>query len=261
MSAAGDDWLAVREVQDGHSRSRELAVAFARFVDVSDCVVDLACGTGSNYRYLRPLLHSEQQFLCVDNDAIVLNEAQAMTPHESVRFERRDLAGDLDRVPSGPGFVATASAFLDITSPTWLDALAMHFRDTPLLVAMSASGNLRWEPEHHADEAVEACLQEHRRSDFGFGDSLGTEAAGFLADRLRSLRCDVTMRQTDWHLDAKSLPLIEMMVGGVTRRLRAMGCSVDVDGWEMKRCEQLRGGALRLTVPHVDLLSVPPRLN
>ncbi len=48
---------------------------FASMLDADTRIIDLACGTGSNFRYLNPKLGARQRWLCIDYDPEVLARA------------------------------------------------------------------------------------------------------------------------------------------------------------------------------------------
>jgi Methyltransferase domain len=260
VSKTGTDWLAAREAADARSRSDELATAFARVLGPDDLVVDLGCGTGANWRYLDPFLVSSQKWLGIDQDSEMLNQMMARLPRGRFKFEKMNIVTDLRRVPAGNGVAVTASTFLDITSEDWLTQLADHCHDSPLLVAMSAAGQPEWDPVDELDEPIRSRIESHQRSDHGFGLSLGPDAAQCLSEQLRAVGCQVTLRQSDWKLGPQDYLLIEMMIGGVARRVENSNDRLDVRGWANLRRSQLQQNELSLVVKHLDLLSIPRRL-
>ena len=258
MSKTIIDWLAAREPVDAHSRSRELATAFAAIVAASDLIVDLGCGTGANFRFLDTYLGPMQRWLGIDNDIDLLKRAAACLPKDRVALKEMNLATDFQQVPFGKGFALTASAFLDMTSKPWLTRLAAHGCETPILIAMSTSSQPLWRPSHHLDEAIRLRVESRQRSDHGFGPSLGTDAANFLADLLRDAGCQVTTRESNWTLGPADRFLIAMMIEGVARRAQSIDASIDSSDWASMRKDQLLQNQLRLVVKHTDLLSIPP---
>src|SRR5689334_5888016 len=71
------DWLALREPVDHEARSLRLARFVARAVSTGQgtSVLDLACGTGSNLRYLYHHLGRPQRWLLIDHDPVLLEHA------------------------------------------------------------------------------------------------------------------------------------------------------------------------------------------
>lgn len=257
MTKSAVEWLAARELADSRSRSTMLAKAFADAVRPDDLIVDLGSGTGTNIRYLERYLSSKQKWLAIDNDSVLLEQASVRLPRDRVTFATRNLASDLQSVPSGPGVAITASAFLDITSKEWLVQLAHHCCDSPLLIAMSAASQPIWHPIDEFDEPIRLQLDTHQRADHGFGPSLGIDAVQFLAQQLRDQGCHVTLRPGNWTLDSSDDALISLMINGVMRRVQVGPNALDAHGWQQRRQDQLQSGELRLVLKHMDLLSLP----
>lgn len=255
------DWLAAREPLDARCRSAELAIRFVEALAPETVVVDLGCGTGANLRYLLRHLPAGQRWLAIDQDPRLLAIAASSLPNARGRCEPLDLATSLVSVPSGPGFAVSASAFLDLTSPEWLAEFAVQLRETPVLIAMTTAGLPEFAPAEEEDAAIGRVLGQHQQSNHGFGAAAGMEASSCLAARLRDQGCRVTLAATDWQLAtdqaADDAAMVERMVRGIARRVRAMSAAIPIDAWEARRLAQRLRGQLRLTVPHLDLLSLP----
>jgi SAM-dependent methyltransferase len=263
MSGFAKDWLALREPYDHAARSAALASRFAAALGPAPRLLDLGCGTGANLRYLAPRLASGQGWLCVDHDRDLLTEAAAVLgrwQHETgwqggIAFEPHDLADDLESLPVGTG--VTASALLDLTSAAWLDRLAGRCRQTPLLIALSFDGRLSWRPALAEDELVAARFVAHQRTDKGFGQALGPDAAAHLAGRLETQGHRVTTATSDWQLGPADRPLLEPMLGGIVGAAGAIDQDRRLAQWAEIRRSQLDRGELGLTVGHIDLLALP----
>ncbi|MCA9135245.1 MAG: class I SAM-dependent methyltransferase [Planctomycetales bacterium] len=260
MSEETIKWLGAREVQDRRFRNRDLASEFASAVDDKDIVVDMGCGNGANYRYMSELFPSQQRWIGIDVDAEMLGKAAGEFPAATFQAMQVNLAEQLDHLPCGPGIAITASAFLDLVSAAWIDEFACRCFTSVVLIAMTSSGLPEWTPFDQNDEAINGCLQQFRISDHGFGPSLGRDAATYLAENLSRRGCHVTMKASDWKLNDDQSEMIKMMISGIVRRVASMTDAVDVRAWSQRRMTQLERGRLQLTVPHVDLLSLPERL-
>jgi hypothetical protein len=257
MSETQDDWLALREPHDHASRSAELTNRFVSRLDADTLLVDLGCGTGSNYRYLNPKLSAGQRWLCIDNEQEVLERASRMVPAASGMFERHDLACALSSIALGPGTAITASAFLDMVSAAWIDQLVAQCRNAPLLMAMTFNGQLDWSPAEAEDEAIRREILAHQQTDQGFGPALGPAAASYLAKQLAARGYQVTLAASDWQLESSDRKLLKAMLGGIARRVRAQSTGIAIEAWLAARERQLEKGELHLTAGHNDLLAVP----
>jgi SAM-dependent methyltransferase len=266
-------WLALREPHDHAARSLELTRAFAKALASDALVIDLGCGTGSNYRYLRDKLAGRPRWLCVDHDEEHLAAAATALAEQAegaeqverakkaeasdVRLEQLDLARGLSSLPLDHQSAITTSAFLELTPAAWLDDLASRCSATPLLAAMNFDGRIFWEPAARDDEAIRLAWLEARQADEGFGSSLGPEAVVHLAGRLKKSGQRVRLARSDWQIGSGDRPLLEAMVEGIARRIRATRSAGEIEAWVDRRNQQIEAGNLRLLVGHVDLLSLP----
>ncbi|MDA8744820.1 class I SAM-dependent methyltransferase [Rubripirellula amarantea] len=254
---SSNDWLSIREAMDFRFRSLPLARKFMKSAVERHLIVDLGCGTGTNCRYLCRLWDVEVRWLCIDHDDRALQTATKRLPARLVRFKKADLAIDLDSIPFRDNISITASAFLDLTSQDWLQRFAARCERMPLLFSMTTSGGPIWEPNNDFDEAIGRCLEIHRTSDHGFGPAAGSNASKILASDLVSRGCDVSCEASNWHLGNQDREAIEVLVGGIGRRALETLPREQVEKWMKLRRDQNRAGCLRLTIPHVDLLSLP----
>ncbi len=74
MSGFGAEWLALREPADHAARSAALTAAVAAMLTTKSPlrVLDLACGAGSNLRYMLDRLAGPQEWLLADHDPALL---------------------------------------------------------------------------------------------------------------------------------------------------------------------------------------------
>jgi SAM-dependent methyltransferase len=285
LSAFEASWLEARERADHVARSQALARAFAAAVGAAPRIVDLGAGSGSNLRYLAPLLRSPQSWALVDNDPSLLGQAATRLERWAgeiglevgraggnlrlagvgreieVAFDERDLAdmGDDDRTPMAGSRESgiTASALLDLASAAWLDCLAAWAakRPAPLLFALSFDGRLLFEPGMEEDETVRRSVLRHQRTDKGLGPALGPDAVRHLAERLDAAGRRVELAATDWCLDAGTRNLARMFLDGVFRILHDLEVAEDLRSWSRERRQQLADGRLRIRVGHQDLFA------
>lgn len=252
------EWLALREAYDRASRSRVLARAFLRALPRNARIADLACGSGSNARYLDALGRRDLRWELIDADPALLSLAGKGRRASSVR--RVDLARprrslDLDHCDG-----ATASALCDLVSGRWLDALigdaARH--GLPLLLALSVDGRVAFAPGARGDREILDAFRRDQRRDKGFGPALGPEAPRRLVRALRNHGYRVRSARSDWRLGAADGTILHALVAGfadVARRAGSMAAR-EIDDWLRLRREQIEGGRLALAVGHVDLFAV-----
>jgi len=173
-------WLALREPCDHAARAEVLTQALCRFLQAASPagslrILDLACGSGSTFRYLAPRLGGGQHWRMVDRDAALL----ALLPHRcglgagvsdvTIEPVQLDLAGDLACLPLAGVDLVTASALLDLVSADWLDRLVAWLaagtaapatvlsephalRRPALLLALSYDGSMVWRPQLPDDD-------------------------------------------------------------------------------------------------------------
>lgn len=297
------DWLALREPADHQARSRDLVGALRDWLGSGPSgrtlrLVDLGCGTGSNLRFLAPLLGGEQHWVCLDREpkllAALIQQTAAWavslgpTPAavgEGLRIrgagfsgwlqiQARDLALDGAGLPLEPGTLVVASALLDLVSQSWLAALLQTCwaNGSPLLAALNYDGRVALSPPEPLDGLVIALVNGHQARDKGLGPALGP-SAGRVLDRLgRALGYETRWAQSDWDLEPERRGLQEALIVGWADAAReqvrdAPGGDPGVvgqrlaaiDRWTEDRLGHVSAGRSRLGVGHQDLLLLPPR--
>ncbi len=268
-------WLALREPFDHAARSPALIAALrqqlTRVSGETIRVLDLACGSGSNFRYLHPKLAGGQHWTMVDNDAGLLallpGGASAGLPGEAATVLETvclDLVDGLDRLPIGETDLVTASALLDLVSEQWLARLLdlLAPRRPVLLLALSYDGSMQWQPGLPDDAWVTGLFNRHQRTDKGFGPALGPAAADQAARGLRACGYTVTTAASDWLLQPADRVLQQAMVTGIAEALGSLqgGAACDVvrlRHWSESRLALVAAGRSIMQVGHTDLLALP----
>jgi SAM-dependent methyltransferase len=300
LAAFSADWLQQREPFDAIARTMAavhlgLTALTALRPDRSTPwrVIDLACGTGANLRWLAPRLGGSQQWLVVDRDVELLQRWPACLraaagpaggstvtrtevpldeplsfrgPGFAAAIVRHplDLASRLEALPWQAAHLVTASALLDLVSAAWLERLVAAGASTrvALLFALSADGRHLWMPRDRHDATVSALFAAHQGRDKGFGPALGVRGAPELRRALRAAGWRVHTAHSDWLLDGRADPqacaLQRTMVDGIA----TAACEVEpaaaatVRAWQFRRHAWAANGSLR--VGHIDLLALPP---
>ena len=140
-------WLGLREPYDLRARNAAVidAVVAALAGRPSVTIADLACGTGSTLRALRPRIKARQSWRLADNDLSLLARApQSSPPDTHVTTMPIDLNHDLEAALDGPVDLVTTSALLDLVSDEWLQRLAVEIaaRRLPIYAALSYDGRI-----------------------------------------------------------------------------------------------------------------------
>jgi hypothetical protein len=285
------DWLqqrapfdaAARSAADARLRIRQRLVQACPTAGAPLRLIDLACGTGANLRWLAPQLGGRQQWLAIDHDAALLRcwpegpgtpgrSGYPLLQHTGPGFEARiarcqlDLAESLESLPWHAAHLVTASALLDLVSAAWLKRLvtAATTARVALLMALSVDGCHRWAPGDAGDATVAALFRAHQRRDKGFeGPALGASAVGELVSALRLVGYQVHTARSDWQLDgrqdARALSLQRALIDGMAEAATEQqpAVAVAVETWRQRR--QAIAARSSLRVGHLDLLALPPR--
>ncbi|WP_066265747.1 class I SAM-dependent methyltransferase [Hydrogenophaga palleronii] len=283
------EWLAQREPFD--ARAREHAAERLRLLARLQAwrptppapwrVIDLACGTGANLRWLAPRLSGAQEWLVVDHDAALLQrwpERLGLAPARkalhhplkldgpgfkaTVQRQQVDLAANLEALPWHAAGLVTASALLDLVSEAWLQRLVRLAVDArvALLFTLSVDGEHAWTPRDPLDASVGARFAAHQRRDKGFGPALGAQAVPSLQAALLAHGYRVFTASSDWRVpgdggagSALMAALIEGMASAAAEQQPAH--AAEVLAWRERRLAHAAHGAVR--VGHVDLLALP----
>jgi hypothetical protein len=258
------DWLALREPADVRARSAALTRAVTgRFQQGADLhVLDLGAGTGANLRYLTPFFDADKlrpHWLLVDNDSGLLARATA-PPGVLVETRVLDLAGAFE---PGSGdlcrgrALVTASALLDLVPARWLDALAQRCLEAgaAVLFVLSYNGDIRCTPEEPEDELVRGLVNQHQRTDKGFGPALGPDASAVAARAFGSRGYQVRRERSDWVLAAGERALQTQLIEGWAEAAEAIAPdrAPQLDGWKDRRLGHVAAGRSSLVVGHDDI--------
>lgn len=257
------DWLTLREPVDHQARSRMLGQRLQSWCGSRRrlCVLDLGTGTGSNRRFLAPLLPADQHWTLVDHDPALLALATAKDRLSECRSIQADLS-EWHRFASDPSpDLVTASALLDLVSEDWLNSLvtACCERSAAALMVLSYDGRIEWSFPDPVDAAVLAAVNAHQQRDKGLGAALGPAAPGQLAARFRNAGYHVWVEASPWDLGRETAVLARALIKGWV----AAACEQLPEdrsrfhAWGDRRCADLAAGRARVRVGHQDLLALP----
>ncbi|ASJ71199.1 class I SAM-dependent methyltransferase [Granulosicoccus antarcticus] len=285
-SGFSQQWLSLREPADHTARDSVLSESLQGWAKLQTPlhIMDFGTGTGSNLRYLCPLLGHDQHWTLVDNDAQLLtqlpdilslwatsnditvqhaNDALVLsneTFSASVHWQQSDLANYLAELPFETTDLVTGSALLDLTSRRWLDQLArlcISHRCASFFV-LNYNGHIDWQPVTETDSLMRQLLNAHQLSDKGFGPALGPQAGQYLASLLEA-RQAVTLTASDWGLSPTHRELQAALIEGWAAAAieQHSGERAVIDQWQTARNSFNSTSMSQLTVGHVDLLALP----
>jgi len=261
------DWLALRESVDHRSRSTDLVPPLIEWLGsrARQRVLDLGSGTGSNLRYLGPLLPGEQRWTLLDRDADLLDRAagSAVAVPGVARVER--VLGELDQeglqlIPGAD--LVTASALLDLVTQEWLERLAATCRaaESAVLLTLTWDGTMSWSDPDPDDALVSEAVRSDQLRDKGLGPALGPAAGRAAEHAFRAAGYDTRLRPSPWRLDAADASLAHALVDGWESAAlqHSPEHTTRIHGWAGRRRATV-AAEFRLEVGHVDLLALPPR--
>lgn len=273
MSGFSVDWLALREPLDSASRCVRLggvaleALARTRPTTSRTDVIDLGAGTGSNLRYVAPLIDGEQYWLLVENDPMLLAAAaerlQAWLPKFQCRVQvvSLDLATELARLPLRTGSLLTAAALLDLVSEAWLRALVQRAAAADAIVwfALTYDGRIECYPPEPEDAEVRELVNLHQLGDKGFGAALGPGAGRITQQLLAAHGYHVQCAPSDWHIAPEHSALQHALVAGWCQAALEIAPhrAPALHGWLRRRRTHIEAARSELRVGHVDIVGHP----
>jgi hypothetical protein len=253
------EWLALREPADHAARSADLTRAVIDLLPDDARILDLAAGTGSNVRYLAAAAGCERtDVLLVDHDPLLLARVPEMA---GVETRCLDLSTLDDREIFDGRQLVTASALLDLVSETWLLALANRCAEggAAVLFALNYDGRIACSPEDPDDGAILSAVNEHQRTDKGFGPALGPDATDRAARCFGDLGYRVQRAPSDWLLTPASGELQRQLIDGWAQAAAAMAPQQIrmIDAWRERRLAHVAAGWSAITVGHEDFAAWP----
>lgn len=253
------EWLALREPADRSARSSTLVRVVAGALERVSVpqILDLAAGTGSNYRYLAPWF-PESRWLLADHDATLLAKAPK-TP--SIETRVVDLAALEDRSLFAGRALVTASALLDLVSEQWVNDVTDRcaLSGAAVLFALSYDGRIECSPPDGDDAEIVALVNEHQRTDKGFGPALGPAAVDCAERSFRSRGYRTQRASSDWILTPSSQALQRALIDGWAQAAAEVQPSRArlIEAWRLRRHAHVDGNRSSIDVGHEDLAGIP----
>jgi hypothetical protein len=255
------EWLSLREPADARARDESLTTLLAQLARSRSPIrlIDLACGTGSNLRYLATRLGGEQQWLLVDSDIALLERVSGATAHCNVQTRCLDLAMGLRSLELAAEVVVTASALLDLVSDAWLTQLVDCCRTARCvaLFALSYDGRITFAPTDVDDEWIRQLVNRHQLGDKGFGPALGPAAWQRTCELYSAAGYQVRSARSDWTLSPHERLLQQSLLEGWAAAALDLASN---DGercrqWLARRLAHVANGASHIIVGHRDVLA------
>ncbi|PRZ13155.1 methyltransferase family protein [Nesterenkonia sandarakina] len=252
------------EAQASDAAETERAVTDEGAAATSVHVIDVGAGTGSNQAWLAPRLDVAQRWTLLDHDADLL-EVAAEDPSAAGTGQTTRVVGTIEDLPGltrGEEVqLVTCSALLDLLSPHEAEVLADSIAgpaagaNVTALLSLTVTGQVTITPSHPDDALITEAFDAHQRRD----GLLGPDAAHAVAKLLRDRGAEVSIAATDWELDSAEAALIQRYLRdradvAVEHDPSLAGVAED---WVSAREAQLAQDELRVSVGHLDLLSLP----
>lgn len=248
------DWLTLREPADRAARDPALLERAVRLAGPHPVVMDVGCGTGSTVRTLASTLPTTRSWRLVDNDPVLLDQAQlAAGPQSSSHLV--DI-NQLESLPLEGVTLMTASALLDLVTEDWLGRLATLLT-VPFYAALSYNGQMQWDPADALDETVTEAFNDHQRRDKGLGPALGPTSVEKTRETFEAAGFTVLHAESRWQLGVESVELQQALVEGIAQAAEEAG-ETTARAWGDLRVAQ--APQAQCTIGHGDLLIIPPTM-
>lgn len=266
MSGFDPDWLALREPADhaavNHRLRRALLAHFAGRDEIR--IVDLGCGTGSNFRSLSPEIEGAQRWTLVDYDNTLLEHAErlntaARPPKTDITYRQADFAdGNIKDLVNGHDLV-TAAALFDLISDDKITRMAGQIAaaGAAFYTVLTYDGIATWLPETPEATALRQAFNRHQRTDKGFGPAAGPDATHALERAFAKLGYTTHRGHSPWVLDDEFIELRrETDRGWAAAAAEADGLTVEAgEAWLDGRANDPDAVTI---VGHTDFLALPP---
>ena len=227
-------------------------------------IVDLGSGTGANPRAVAPVLDCAQDWTLVEHDPALIEVGASRLAESRIpwRYRQLDLVTELERVAEETPDLITASALLDLVSEAWLARLVELRRLTgaALYLVLSYDGRIAWQPEDAADDEIHRLVDDHQRTDKGFGPALGSTAVERMANLLDAGDGRLDIQPSNWVLGADDGPIQHALLAGYVVAATAVAPERHpaMAAWAERRRALISARKSRLRVGHLDLLLLPP---
>lgn len=247
MTGFSADWLSLREPADLRARNGALAAKVRAHLAGREPlrIVDLGAGTGANLRASAELFPQDQHWHLLDHAPELIAAARkALTAWAdwarprpdgldlrkdgrsiTVSFVLTDLSRSLAGLSAAAPHLVTASAFFDLASARFVEALAAECARlrANFYTVLSCDGRDRWDPPHPLDEQIAAGFRADQARDKGFGPALGNAATEHLLRSFRLAGYEAEAAPSPWRLGAGDAALVRSLAQGTAQAAAASG--------------------------------------
>ncbi|MEP2705700.1 MAG: methyltransferase domain-containing protein [Roseibium sp.] len=264
MSGFTSDWLALREPLDLAARNQTVEQAFLNALPSDNPkIMDLASGAGSTVTAISRQIPSPSNWLLTDYDPDLLKIAE--TRHKerigcSISTRQIDLAENLETLPFSDVDAVTTSAFLDLVSEEFLTRLVERVvvAGKPFLASLTYDGRTECGPADPFDSVLFGALNQHQRTDKGFGPALGPDAAKRAVEMFEEKGFEVVQGSSDWHVSVEKRDFLGEFLRGCLR----VGYELKLDPdqlkhWWNQRLKQIEAGEVTMIISHLDFVVLP----
>ncbi len=263
MSGFSADWLALREPIDHKARSETILAGVGGWFlrDTVLNITDIGSGTGSTLRALKPIMSQKISWHLVDHDDALLEVAKAEAQGDQVNFSLADLSKSLDALFTHEPDLITTSAFLDLVSREWLEGMVKEItkRKIPFYAALTYDGRAGCSPELDTDKDILAAFNAHQKTDKGFGNALGPDAADTAVKLFEEAGYQVNVQESDWVGGVKNKEFQNMLLQG----WQEAACEIEPSkqaifkDWLLQRLNLTETSDANVFVGHKDFFAVP----
>jgi SAM-dependent methyltransferase len=267
MSEFDPNWLALREPADhaaiNHRLRRTLLAHLVGRETIA--IVDLGCGTGSNFRSLSPEIAATQRWTLIDHDSALLERAEYLNRAQGnagidISYRQADFAdGNIADLIDGHDLV-TAAALFDLISDDKIALIVDQIAatGTAFYTVLTYDGIAAWLPETPAATALRHAFNRHQRTDKGFGPAAGPDSTRTLARAFEKHGYTTDCAKSPWVLGDEFIELRrETDRGWAAAAAEADGLTVEEgEAWLDSRANDPDAVTI---VGHTDLLALPPR--
>jgi len=171
-----NSWLLSREKIDSVSRNKKAIEKINKYTNFTKNlnIIDLGCGTGSNFRYLNPKILKKQSWKMIDISNLSLSylkkNIRFSQKIQNITFKNEDIIKNLEKINFKDFDIVTGSALLDIMPKEWFVEFSKINKSTKIIYfSINYDGNFKFYPKHKDDDKIVKLFNKDQMSDKGIG--------------------------------------------------------------------------------------------